>query len=400
MIATLLLFLLPTQLALHFWPSWAFVFGIRVDFLAPAIYLTDILSLILVITNVGIYKKYAKYLLALLIFAAANVYFSTSSPESIYRWLKIIETVFLGLYFVNSKVRPEKIIKTLFYSAVFFSLIGIVQFCLGRSVGGVFYYLGERSFSSQTPGIALVSIFGRNFLRAYSTFSHPNSFAGYLGVILIFSLDFMKMRNRTLLGLLVILSGFVLSFSLTATLGLVFALTLKYFFLKTKTFRRIALWIFSISFFVSLAVPIFAKQIYLYYPRIGQNISQRLDLSYLAGKMVSERFWIGEGLNTFIVNIPRFKGISSYSWLLQPVHNVPELVLSETGIFGLLALFLLFFSAIKKSLASGRTGLALAILFVATTWSLDHYWFTLQQNLLLVSLLLGLSYNIKPWKTP
>ena len=37
------IFLLPTQLAYHFWPNWALVYGIRVDYLAPAVYLTDIL---------------------------------------------------------------------------------------------------------------------------------------------------------------------------------------------------------------------------------------------------------------------------------------------------------------------------------------------------------------------
>jgi O-antigen ligase len=153
------------------------------------------------------------------------------------------------------------------------------------------------------------------------------------------------------------------------------------------------------SFFTSLILPIFSKQISLFYPEFNQNIAQRLDLSYLAGKMVSERFWVGEGLNTFIVNIPRFKGINSYSWLLQPVHNVPQLVLSETGIFGVVALFLLFFAAIKKLLETRNLNLTLAILFVATTWVADHYWFTLQQNLLLVSILLGLSFKMtSSWK--
>ena len=46
----LLIFLFPTQLALHFWPTEAFVFGIRVDFLAPAIYLSDLLVAMLLIS--------------------------------------------------------------------------------------------------------------------------------------------------------------------------------------------------------------------------------------------------------------------------------------------------------------------------------------------------------------
>ncbi|MEK7497805.1 MAG: hypothetical protein AAB656_02715, partial [Patescibacteria group bacterium] len=45
----LLVILLPTQIALHIWPDWALVQGIRVDYLAPAIYLTDIIIVALVL---------------------------------------------------------------------------------------------------------------------------------------------------------------------------------------------------------------------------------------------------------------------------------------------------------------------------------------------------------------
>ena len=43
----LFILLLPTQTSLHFWPDFAYVFGIRVDYLAPAIYLTDIVLFVL-----------------------------------------------------------------------------------------------------------------------------------------------------------------------------------------------------------------------------------------------------------------------------------------------------------------------------------------------------------------
>jgi hypothetical protein len=56
-----LLLLLPTQLGLHFWPQWASVFGMRVDYLSPTIYLTDIiiflLAIIAAIEKKEIFKK-------------------------------------------------------------------------------------------------------------------------------------------------------------------------------------------------------------------------------------------------------------------------------------------------------------------------------------------------------
>ena len=394
----LLLILLPTQLAFHFWPSWAFVFGIRVDYLAPAIYLTDVLALILIFTNIGVYRKYLKFLLAIFVFAVINTFFSTSPFVSGYKWLKIFEMVCLGLVFAKSKIPIDKTIKTLFYSAIFFSLIGILQFVFSRSLGGLLYFIGERSFTSQAPGIALVSIFGRVFLRAYSTFPHPNSLAGYLGVLLIFFLGFRKKSPFTVFGLSIVLLCFLLGFSLTAFLALFLALSIKYLFRKKNLFRKLSFTFFYSSVFVSLLLPVFSRKLLLLSTEIGQSITQRLDFSFLAGKMISERFLVGEGLNSFIVNTPRFKGILSYSWILQPVHNVPLLVLSETGIFGLLILFILFYKSIKNTLESGRTRFTLVILFIVITWTLDHYWFTLQQNLLLVSIILGLSFRIKEWK--
>jgi len=45
----LLILFLPTQLGRHFFFDFSFVSGIRIDYLAPTIYLTDILVLLLFI---------------------------------------------------------------------------------------------------------------------------------------------------------------------------------------------------------------------------------------------------------------------------------------------------------------------------------------------------------------
>src|SRR5260221_12343343 len=47
----LILLLLPTQFGRHFWPSFSFVLGQRVDYLTPILYLTDILIVLFVILN-------------------------------------------------------------------------------------------------------------------------------------------------------------------------------------------------------------------------------------------------------------------------------------------------------------------------------------------------------------
>ena len=394
----LLLFLLPTQLGFHFWPSWAFVFGIRVDLLAPALYLTDVLVLLLILLNLNIFKNFKKYFLIILVFAIINTFYSSSPAESVYRWVKIIEFSYLGFYFAKQNLlKFSSIIQTLFFSSIAFSLIGIFQFIKNGTIGGLLYYLGERSFNSGTPGIALVSLNGAEYLRAYSTFSHPNSLAGFLGAVIFFILLSGKLKKNLLnfLGVSIILVCFLLSFSVSAYLGVFLAFSFYLFSGNRKPFKWIVAIYLFLSIVGSLLLPLSAPWILKTFPSVGQNISQRLDLVYIAGSMVSQRFLLGEGLGAFIVNLSVFKGIFSYSWLLQPVHNLFLLVFSETGILGLLAFCFLIYKTLVTQLKTKTLFLLLPLIFIIFTGLFDHYTLTLQQNMLLFSIFIGLSFHAK-----
>jgi O-antigen ligase len=397
-LTVLLLFLLPTQLGFHFWPSWAFVFGIRVDLLAPALYLTDVFVLLLILLNLNIFKNFKKYFLIILVFAILNTFYSSSPAESVYKWVKIIEFSYLGFYFAKQNLlKLSPIIQTLFFSSITFSLIGIFQFIKNGTIGGPLYYLGERSFNSGTPGIALVSLNGVEYLRAYSTFSHPNSLAGFLGAVIFFILLSGKLKKNLLnfLGVSIILVCFLLSFSVSAYLGIFLAFSFYLFSGNRKPFKWIVVVYLFLSIVGSLLLPLSAPWILKTFPLVGQNISQRLDLVYIAGSMVSQRFLLGEGLGTFIVNLPVFKGIFSYSWLLQPVHNIFLLVFSEAGILGLLAFCFLIYKVLVAQLKTKTLFLLLPLIFILFTGLFDHYTLTLQQNILLFSIFIGLSFHAR-----
>lgn len=381
-----LVFLIPTQLALHFWPSYSFVFGIRIDYLSPAIYLTDILILLLLIFNFKLLfnfiLKYKKWLTVLFILIFVNIASSTQVYISLFKWLKLIEMFVFGVYICLRKdiFKTETVQKTLFYSAIFFSLIGIAQFILGRTIGGLFYLLGERSFSILTPGIALVKIQGMDFLRAYSTFPHPNALAGFLGVLIIFlwSDNFFRKNTTHFLGLFIIFICLVLTFSFSSISSILIIMVWKVLNLNKKGLLATVL-------LLSLLMPFFSEQTLNLEKKLSDNVFQRLELSVYSGKMISERFMTGEGLNTFIVNMPRLKGFTGYLWYLQPVHNIFLLVFSETGILGILIFSYLIFKFVKKP------KLGLVVLFIVLTGFTDHYWLTIQQNVFLLSLLVSLS---------
>lgn len=380
----LLVFLIPTQLALHFWPSFSFIYGIRVDYLAPTIYLTDVLVLTVILLDAkDAYRAILKRKLFVGLFillALFNIGFSTVPILSFIKWLHILVLFLFAIY--ASGVEKKNIEKVIYYSLVLFSIIGISQFILGRTIGGPLYYLGERSFTAQTPGIALFSLWGREVLRTYSTFSHPNSFAGYLGLGIIFLLlskNFKKTLPR-LFGLLIILAAFVLSFSLAALTSLIIIAGLYFFEKHFRNLKSFYIWILVVAIVVSLAQVLASNNNSFYEIFPQDKYSERLQLSNISGKMISERFFTGVGLNAFISNLPNFKAPTGYIWYLQPVHNIYLLIFSETGIAGIILFFIFIGYGFKKLFLRSNDQIVFSIMFILFTGLFDHYWLTLQQN--------------------
>lgn len=400
----LLIFLLPTQLAIHFWPSFSFVFGIRVDYLSPTIYLTDVLFLLVFsLWAKKAYKqilffvnKHKRYIYLFVLLALFNSFFSISFFPSIIKWIKLLEVIVFGYYIWERRdvFKSKTTLTVLYYSLIFFSVIGICQFALGKTLGGPMYLLGERSFDISTPGIALVEIAGRNFMRAYSTFSHPNSFAGYLGVgLILLILNYSpKELSKKIIGFFIILLAFVLAFSTSAFLGISFCLLILLIRRKTFINTKTVLIIPLMFLIVSLMLPFVSKIILSDKIKLPQNISQRLDLSIGAGKIISQKFLMGGGLNTFVINASTIENNNYYFWALQPVHNIYLLFFSETGIFGLLLTYFLIVKVLQKSFCLNKP-VFLSIIFILVTGLLDHYWITLQQNIFLLAFVFGKSFR-------
>ena len=391
----LLVFLLPTQLAYHFWPPSSFVFGIRVDYLAPAVYLTDLIILFLLLAYAVQEKlrlwtfisKYKLQILVTFVFILVNVVFASSPTTAIFKWLKVLELVGLALYlrFKMSETNKDQIYNTLFYSLVFVSVIGISQFFIGRTIGGAFYLFGERSFDISTPAVALTQINGHEFLRAYSVFSHPNSLSGYLGASLLFLLmaNYFKRKPIHIVGFLIIIACLTLTFSLSGIVSLIIVLPFILVNKKLKTISNFKIPIFFGLVAFSLALPVVGDRILVYTKDLGSPTTERINLSIISGKIIKQKFLIGGGLGNFTAMVPHYGGLVSGPWLLQPVHNIFLLAFSETGLAGFVILFLAFYKGI-------RTKHFPIFLFILITGVFDHYWLTLQQNMLLLALMFGM----------
>lgn len=400
----LLVFLLPTQLACHFWPDFSLIFGIRVDYLAPTIYLTDLLVFLLFLLSIKkidkksvylFFKKYWLLMAFLLLLVAGNVYLADIKEAAFLKWLKVGELFLLANLIArekNFKIK-EWFFKPLVYSSILFSLIGIVQFLMGRTIGGAFYLLGERSFSLAMPGIALVKIFGVDYLRAYSTFSHPNSLAGFFAVVVYILLWFKGGATLKKVSLFLVLLVILLSFSRAAIAAFLIVSAVFFFMKEIKTEKvkqKFYLFVFSATLIFSLILSVISDRVAVNGKIPSDRIYERIILNQAAGKMFVSSPVFGVGLNNFIPKLTNYAEEPNINWLLQPVHNFYLLVLTEAGLLGLIVFSFLLYKIICRI---KNPYLGCAFLVILLTGLMDHYWFTLQQNQLLLVILFGLSFR-------
>lgn len=365
---SLLSFLLPTQLVLHFNSLSSFVYGFRIDYLTPTLYLTDILILLIIFLGykyLKINKSFKLYALSYIVFVIINILISTYQISSVYKWSKVTEMILLGIVIYNTKKFDifKNFVKPLSYSVFITCLLGIWQFLIKGSLGGIFYWLGERSFTFNDPNIAPYP---------YSTFSHPNSFAGFLLVFGIFLLQYKSKFKHKYFWFLTILIGInlILTNSLNVYLTIILLIVLK--------FRS------NLAFGFLPALP---AKLGLSFSFSDRFITHRLELIQASLKMIKNNFWFGVGLNNFIPNLVKVSNTFVNSWELQPVHNIFLLAFSETGIVGLYALCLILYGVL--------TAYNLPLMAILITGLSDHYWLTLQQNMLFFTYVLTLSKKIK-----
>ena len=400
----LFIFLLPLQLGRHFWPASSFVLGLKVDYLSPTLFLTDLLVLAILFFWLG--EKFLKkqfspfrsfktywWVVAIFVFLLANAFLAQNQGAAFYQFIKILELSLLAFYVAQNHDCLSRIALPLSLAVFYSSLITIAQFFKQASLNGFFWFLGERTFNLATPGIAKAIINGQLILRPYGTFPHPNVLAGFLWVGLILTIPYLFQKNRFLFTsyLLVVILAIGFSFSRSVwLLGLISSL----FFLGKSKIPKKLFWLAG-GFWLILLILAF----YLL-PHFSTNeaFSQRMQLMKAALLMIKVSPLSGVGLNNFIVRLPEFWPVTGFTYWLQPVHNLYLLLLSETGAVGFLIflwLLILVFKRLLKSSLMANFPLLMALMAILLLGLTDHYWLTLQPGQLLLALVLGLAWSSK-----
>lgn len=352
----MLVLLSPSQLGIHFWPEWSVVNGIRVDYLSPTIYFTDLIFFGLLIISLQKFKSSGFIKIIILVFLGLIFLSGNAKISSVYWSLRYLQVPVLAwLIFINERGGSftKDIKRYLAFPLIFIIFLEVWQFIIKKSTGW-WWIFGERYFSLSTPNIATIDILGQEFLRPYSTFSHPNALAGWLLLAMFILWD--NKFNR-----LFAFSGVLLTFSrnaiLAAGVGILFYSTLV-----------------GQGSLASLIT----------FPQSSYSERETLNKTALNVFLKSPFFGVGPGKLLTILpdNFP------SGFWSLQPPHNVFYLILAETGLFGILILFICFLK-IYPLLKNSRRFFPGAMAILSTS-ILDHYWITSQQNRIILGIYLSL----------
>ncbi|MCX7881023.1 MAG: O-antigen ligase family protein [Patescibacteria group bacterium] len=373
------LLFLPTQLAKHFFLGFSYLSGVRVDYLAIKIYLTDVIFFFLLCLNLKTVFSFFKknYWLFFLLFF--NFIFALNKQVAFYYSVKVLEWLAVFIIFTKNQLSFKKILLAFAANGFLELTLAIFQLFYQRSLQGVVYFLGERYFTLITPGIAKISFFGKEILRPYASFSHPNSLAGFYLLLYFFVLTNKKI-NRFFYWRFFILfvsaSLIFLSFSKIAIIGFLF-LNLIYFLKNNKNC--------GLCFFSRTTTFFILSLIFLQGKGDPHSFLKRVELFKNSLIIIIQHPLFGVGLGNYLLAQNHFS--SPYPLFFnQPVHNIFLLIIAEIGIPMAFFLFYKLFFFLKKR----KFTIDYLLLTIIFTGFFDHYWLTLQQNFFLLAIVFGL----------
>jgi hypothetical protein len=364
---------------MHFWPAFSLLNGIRIDFLSPSIYFTDLLILILLIISFPKIRLSPKWA-PLFVIIVLNIVVASSPLLTIYRWFKVLEFILLAVLLNSHRYLVTLIPKALSIAIIIVAVLALWQMVTGSSVGGLWQLLGERPLSVNTPGISKVEIFNHTYLRPYSTLPHPNALAGFALLSLVILMYLPPAKGFSFLAKICCILVISISFSRTA----LFALALYPLFKTVFSNRLKKMYILLLTVLALL----------LLHVRQGSSLTERIVYLAAFAQLLYSHWLLGVGLGNFIPSASSLLLLpsSSFKTLYAPIHNIFLLLLSETGFVFVATLIYLLKNYRQKLVVAVTTNQALlfGLSGIVVTGSFDHYWLTLQQNSLLLTVFIAL----------
>jgi hypothetical protein len=397
----LLIVLLPVNLGKHLDVDTAYISGIIVDYLVPVIYVQDIIAFLLVIIwifsrdfkNTFRFEKSGAFL-AFFIFSVFLSFLLSEFPlTSFVYFFRLLLYVLVGIYILNNSGKNkdfelDELIKILAIPVIYSSLLGIAQFIKQESVFNNYLVLGEQPYNNGLKAILKENFLNKSFIPPYSLFRHPNTFAGFLSLLLPFLWFYWPTKKQKLFWISFIL-GFIclfLTFSIVAMTAFILSMLLILFKTQNPIISRLTLLLPTLIVLLSLLLPLFTRSSLI---KNEPSLYRRVELLNGAYSNLTDYvpFGIGIGTSTSLFKSSVF--LTRDLSFFQPVHNIFVLTLLESGAIAFISL-LLFMYFYYVELTTRQKYLLVLYIQLAVMGSYDHYLITMHQPLLLLCLLFAL----------
>jgi len=388
-----------------------------------SLYLSEIFLILLIICSLIYIKKKDKSrekpsraILVIFIFLLVVLisFFSALNKQLyFYGLIKLMEVIVLYFLITKTKFSYLKLGMSFVFSMLIHGFLGIYQF-FSQSIFSN-KYLGIAEQISYRGGVSVLEgSFGR-LLRAYGGFSHPNIFGGFLviAILILISVYFYSVKSGFLsnretkkkknvlfcLSLIILFSALILTFSRSAFLALflsLFVLLIYSVFRKTETKKVISLLLILIlvSGFSFVLFNDFLKTRIQGQERLElESSTERIVLRDQALELLNQNWFLGTGINNYIVVVYERVDSNLNIWEYQPVHNVYLLAFVELGVLGFLAYVYLLAYFLYQSFISNdlnKVVLGLIILVIVVINFFDHYFWTCWSGLSITFLIIGL----------
>ena len=229
-------------------------------------------------------------------------------------------------------------------------------------------------------------------LRPYATLPHPNALAGFLLVtaLILFCHPVRETQAQRAWGsrgipwfskIAIFLAALTIPLTFSRTAIILEAVVLSLWLLvKSKINKAI-----KVVFIILLASSLYYLASVISSP---SSLPDRVVLNQKALLTIQQSPVFGVGLGNFIPSSSSIQlSTSSFLLLTQPVHNIYLLLASELGIPATLTILYLILRNLFKI---KNLKLKIPLLVVLASGAADHYWLTLHQNQLLLTILLAL----------
>jgi len=390
-------------------------------------------------------------LVMFLVWAGLSITWSDYKPIAVYRLATLLEIAIFVVIAAKSLKNKKWLnlgLLALIINGIFQSILGIAQFIHNGAIG--LHILGESFLGPNMAGVAKIIISGEKHIRAYGTMPHSNILAGFLLVpLFVIIAEFIQRKflltsslpsplqmggqayqgeggenfpllnkerarvrydnasHETLLeklpnwffGLasLIIGTGFLLTFSRSAFLGIFVGLMFMFWRSKRDSIRSV--WTNSRSsktFQLSMALILFLVLSYMLARNTSLFSSQSLEERNFYNNVSHETLLkypvAGVGLGQFVLN--EYKSYPNLeSWQYQPVHNIYLLIFSELGIVGLVLVFSFLIVLLRRraKVEKEQFLLTYSIIYgVAISFAIisffDHYFWDIKIGIIIFAL--------------